>query len=94
MYIRASVHGIRLSNSEVGAVAIGDTFLFSPLATNNYRRSISEVAQTTSLHSIDAFLGENSCITHVIPCYQSYIGTGAEDNYARLVNYCSKHTAT
>lgn len=97
-YIRASVHGIYLTNpadaNQVGAVAVGDTFLFAPLSTRFGHANQKQVNGFTGIHAVSPFLTDHCCITSGIPYYQSYIGHGAEEEYARLVQYCSKHNAT
>lgn len=79
--------------NDVGAVAVGDTFLFIPLGTLVNKRLDSRNLQC-ALHSVAPFITDNCCITYNIPYYQSFIGVGIEEDYARLINYCSKHTAT
>ena len=81
-FIRVSVHGIVTSGlSQPVAVAVGDTFLFSPhnsqIRTLICPKSDSEFASdntTALMHLQDAF-----CITHVVPYMHGTFGVGSEE---------------
>ena len=91
MYIRASIHNVRFSNdqNDTAAVAVGDTFLFSPLSNSPDFES-----EAISLDAISPMLQDFCCLTKLIPYYQALVGCGIEEDYTRLVQYCSKHAAT
>jgi hypothetical protein len=38
------------------------------------------------------FLYDTCCITHAIPYFRALIGGGVEEEYARLISYCSKNS--
>lgn len=85
MYIRATINGIRLqSEREPVAVAVGDTFLFSPLT----------LASKSALHSLRGQFAKQAmiphmtdycCITAEVPYFAIMNGLGFEEDYARLV---------
>ena len=86
-YIRVSVHGIPLGNGTgFGAVAVGDTFLFSvakkiiadqstPLSSLQSSGDVRTSAQHLSL----SLISDSVCLTHVIPYYRCIRGVGDED---------------
>lgn len=106
MYIRVSVHNILLSASDIqsedflGAIAIGDTFLFS--RTNRQQlNGLTRAVQSAMIiaredervvdeqHSSDAervldVLNATQCI----PSYQAFIGSVIEEKYCYYLNRC------
>lgn len=86
IYIRVSVHGMQLGGRAVGAVAVGDTFLFSPLIS----RGISAAPMGQPL----PLLGDSCCITHVLPYFRSFIGSGVEEVFSRYAARCLRSTAS
>ena len=92
------MHGIRLDSdgSNIGVVAVGDTFLFSPLTTHVISSSMSKkqvLSYSRQKLYLSPFVMDNCCLTHAIPYYRAFIGSGAEEDYVKLVHYCSKNTA-
>jgi hypothetical protein len=85
VYIRATINGIRLqSEREPVAVAVGDTFLFSPLT----------LASKSALHSLRGQFAKQAmiphmtdycCITAEVPYFATMNGLGFEEDYTRLV---------
>ena len=84
-YIRVSVHGIPLGTG-VGAVAVGDTFIFSvakkiildlsaPLSSRHSSGDVRTSAQHLSL----SFISDSVCLTHIVPYYRCIRGVGDED---------------
>lgn len=80
IYIRVSIHGIRLPDGTKGAVAVGDTFLFSPLAHKDRRVSPNDDASATLRHP------DSTCITHCVPYYRCFIGGGIEELFSRFIH--------
>ena len=85
-YIRVSVHEIFLGNGTgVGAVAVGDTFLFSVA-----KKLIADQSTTSLLNLQDhtptplqqlclSMLSDSICLTHILPYYRCLLGVGDED---------------
>jgi len=85
-YIRASIHGIKVG-LETLAIAVGDTFLFSPLSVASNKKI------TTIPFTYAPFLTDQSCLTHGIPYYRCLLGYGIEEDYSRFVNYASRSSS-
>eukprot|EP00981_Chlorochromonas_danica_P008896 scaffold2338_cov184-Ochromonas_danica.AAC.7 len=79
IYIRVSIHGIRLPGGTKGAVAVGDTFLFSPLAQKESRFPPNDDFSATLRHP------DSTCITHCVPYYRCFIGGGIEELFSRAM---------
>ena len=96
-YIRVSVHGIPLGTgiplgndiplgTGVGAVAVGDTFIFSvakkiilDLSAPLSSRHSSEDVRTSAQHLSLSLISDSVCLTHVVPYYRCIRGVGDED---------------
>jgi hypothetical protein len=84
-----------MGNQEtIVTVAVGDTFLFSPLvngkitkSSRNWRFPQTPDGSSTTLFP---FLYDSVCVTHNIPYFRAFIGSGIEEEYHRLIQYCSK----
>jgi hypothetical protein len=64
-----SVHGISIGENSAGAVAVGDTFLFS----------VSKKLITIHSNEINPviplpLLSDSFCLTHAVPYYRSLLG--------------------
>jgi hypothetical protein len=73
-------------------VAVGDTFLFAPLSAAKFNRGKDWRCSSGSL--LLPFLYDPVCVTHSVPYFQALVGDGIEEDYLRLVNYCSKSSLT
>ena len=106
-YIRVSVHGVMLPaegngrTAGAGTVAVGDTFLFSPLSTKGrsgtmpMRISGADAKHTRKLLSHGPalpLLGDALCVTHTVPYYRSISGGGVEETSAQRLLSCCKST--
>jgi hypothetical protein len=89
-FVRVSVHGIETSGlSQPVAVAVGDTFLFSPhcsqvrtLLCSAAASAPAGVSSSYLMHLQDPF-----CLTHAVPYMHGIFGVGIEDAAAqRLVH--------
>eukprot|EP01035_Chromulina_nebulosa_P016900 gene16900-22389_t len=79
-YIRASIHGISILPKGYVAVAVGDTFLFTP--SRNTTRIEKSIDSSNSL----IIRSDHSCITHAIPYYKWFVGYGPEEkSYQHLI---------
>lgn len=86
MYIRATINGIRLlSQSEPVAVAVGDTFLFSPLVHAS-EADMAELRRNVAKQQLIPHMTDFCCATAEIPYYATMNGLGYEEDYARLVH--------
>ncbi len=91
MYFRVAVHGISsksLGTTGTLSVAVGDTFLFStgyrlhlnPLKCTSNRYALKSDSNDGECNRfIPGICGDEFCVTHSIPYYQSYVGPGLED---------------
>ena len=81
-YLRVSIHGIETTGcSQPVAVAVGDTFLFSP-----HSAQIRALLGAPSLIGDSAnlkHLQDSFCLTHPIPYMLGLFGIGAEDSSAQ-----------
>lgn len=86
MYIRATINGIHLlSQSEPVAVAVGDTFLFSPLVHAS-EADMAELRRNVAKQQLIPHMTDFCCATAEIPYYATMNGLGYEEDYARLVH--------
>lgn len=83
-----------LGNQETAVtIAVGDTFLFSPLSQGRFDRKV-DWRFSSSGGNLLPFINDAVCITHNIPYFQAFIGSGVEEEYLRLIQYCSKTSLT
>lgn len=75
--------------AETLAIAVGDTFLFSPLTISSTAQSNNTIFSS----SFSPFFNDSSCITHGIPYYRCFLGQGIEEDYARFVMYASRSSS-
>ncbi|RYH28953.1 hypothetical protein EON65_10200 [archaeon] len=83
--------GILLPTGERGDIAIGDTFLFSPLVHHSVAATYSPSlfsSQHISLHVRDSF-----CVTQSVPHFRSFLGNAVEECYSRCIHHCLRSPA-
>eukprot|EP01038_Epipyxis_sp_PR26KG_P009383 gene9383-12642_t len=99
VYIRAAVYGIALndSSSSVGTVAVGDTFLFSSLSTQNKIEISSKLFNVQSTKNDSnltplflPFSSDSFCVTHSLPYFRCLLGGGLEERSATRLIACTK----
>lgn len=89
MYIRATINDIQLdSQREPVAVAVGDTFLFSPLvhAPDTSLKFLREEHLRHSKVKLIPHMTDYCCGTAEIPYFASMNGLGYEEDYSRLIH--------
>ncbi len=85
MYIRATINNIQLqSQAEHVAVAVGDTFLFSPLVHAS-ETDVQLLRSNIVKQQLLPHMTDYCCATAEIPYFASMNGLGYEEDYTRLV---------
>ncbi len=88
IYIRVSVHGTQVTaDGSLGAIAVGDTFLFSPYA-------VSTALSPAPAAAGSLLLSDGHCVTHSLPYVYSFLSAGVEERFARYVSQlCQRNIA-
>lgn len=94
VYIRATINGINVGyglRKHNVAVAVGDTFLFSPLAKPTTAKQ-DKLKKNNIVQSLIPHVTDCSCITAIIPYFTTLLhGGGIEEDYRRLVQFLLKN---
>ena len=68
-------------------VAVGDTFLFSPLATVANNQQLLGACK-----NYIPTMSDSICVTHTLPYYRSFVGAGVEEKTATRILSCARST--
>lgn len=87
MYIRATINGIHLaSRREAVALAVGDTFLFSPLV-HAAETDLQVLRNSAQKQALLPHMTDFCCATADIAYFAALNGLGYEEDYTRLVQF-------
>ncbi len=91
VYIRLSVHNVRINNDgELGSIAVGDTFAFSPGVANLFLECDRDVMKKMS--SSCPLSEDYHAITAPVPYFRSFTGYGKEDQLSsKLLSTVRNH---
>lgn len=85
------MHGVALAGGrDTATVAVGDTFLFSSNATRSTTDLAYALEDASTVHALP-LLHDGFCVTHPLPYYRSFLGSGAEERAALRLIACAKN---